>query len=72
MFEKTGNFLREENGQGAIEYIMLAGGIIVAAIIIFVIYKRAAASAGAKLSASVNQTAAGENKAISTRLAKLQ
>ncbi len=64
-------FLQEEKGQGAIEYIMLAGGIIVAAIIIFVIYKRAAVSAGTKLGASVNQTATGESKAISTQLAGL-
>ena len=66
-----GRFLKDEKGQGAIEYIMLAGGIIVAAIIIFVIYKRAAVSAGAKMGASVNQTAAGESKAISTNLAQL-
>ncbi len=46
-------------------------GIVVAAIIIFVIYKQAAASAGAKMSASINQTAAGESKAISNNLAGL-
>ena len=63
-----GSFLKDEKGQGAIEYIMLAGGIIVAAIIIFVIYKRAASSAGTKMGAAVNQTAAGESKAISTQL----
>ncbi len=62
-------FFQEEKGQGAIEYIMLAGGIIVAAIIIFVIYKNAAASAGAKMGASINQTAAGESKQIAAALA---
>ena len=30
-------FLKEEEGQGAIEYILLAGGIIVAAVVIFAI-----------------------------------
>lgn len=39
-------FLREEEGQGAIEYIILAGGIIVSAIIIFSIYNRMSKSAG--------------------------
>jgi len=66
-----GSFFKEEKGQGAIEYIMLAGGIIVAAIIIFVIYKRAAVSAGSKLGASVNQTANGESAAIANQLSKL-
>ena len=66
-----GSFLKEEKGQGAIEYIMLAGGIIVAAIIIFVIYKRAAVSAGAKMGASINQTANTESAAISNNLAQL-
>ena len=63
-----GRFLQEENGQGAIEYIMLAGGIIVAAIIIFVIYKNAAAGAGAKMNASINQTASAEQAAITKQL----
>ncbi len=65
MLEK---FLQEEKGQGAIEYIMLAGGIIVAAIIIFVIYKNAAAGAGAKMNASINATANVESAAISSSL----
>ena len=46
MFEK---FLKEEKGQGAIEYILLAGGIIVAAVVIFAIYSRMTKSAGNKL-----------------------
>jgi len=66
-----GKFLKDEKGQGAIEYIMLAGGIIVAAIIIFVIYKKAAYSAGMKMNASVSQTATAESTAISNQLANL-
>ncbi len=46
MFER---FLKEEKGQGAIEYILLAGGIIVAAVVIFAIYSRMTKSAGNKL-----------------------
>ena len=52
-------------------HFAIYSGIIVVAIIIFVIYKQAAASAGAKMSASINQTAAGESKAISNNLAGL-
>ncbi len=68
MLEK---FLQEEKGQGAIEYIMLAGGIIVAAIIIFVIYKQAASSAGLKMNASIAQTGTAEKAAISNQLNQL-
>ncbi len=39
----------EEKGQGAIEYILLAGGIIVAAVVIFSMYTRMTKSAGNKL-----------------------
>ena len=63
-----GKFLKDEKGQGAIEYIMLAGGIIVAAIIIFVIYKRAAVSAGSTLTNSTSQVASAESEAISNNL----
>lgn len=49
-----GKFLREEKGQGAIEYILLAGGIIVAAVVIFAIYSSMTRSAGEALNASVS------------------
>ena len=39
------SFIGEEKGQGAIEYILLAGGIIVAAVIIFVVYQSMIGSA---------------------------
>ncbi len=42
-------FINEEKGQGAIEYILLAGGIIVAAVVIFAMYSRMTKSAGNKL-----------------------
>ena len=66
-----GRFLKDEKGQGAIEYIMLAGGIIVAAIIIFVIYKKAAVKAGSSLNASVNATAHAESVEIYKALGNL-
>ena len=46
-------FLKEEKGQGAIEYILLAGGIIVAAVVIFAIYSSMVSSAGTALNESV-------------------
>jgi Flp pilus assembly pilin Flp len=42
-------FLKEEKGQGAIEYILLAGGIIVAAVVIFAIYSSMVSSAATSL-----------------------
>ncbi len=66
-----GKFFKEERGQGAIEYIMLAGGIIVAAIIIFVIYKQAASGAGEKINESIKATAEKESTRISEEMAKL-
>ncbi len=47
-----GKFLREEKAQGAIEYILLAGGIIVAAVVIFAIYSSMTRSAGEQLNES--------------------
>ena len=52
-------FLKEEKGQGAIEYILLAGGIIVAAVVIFAIYSSMVSSAGTALNESVG-TKVGE------------
>jgi uncharacterized protein (UPF0333 family) len=46
MFEK---FLKEEKAQGAIEYILLAGGIIVAAVVIFAIYSSMTKTAGERM-----------------------
>ena len=42
-------FVIEEKGQGAIEYILLAGGIIVASVVIFSMYTRMTKSASNKL-----------------------
>ncbi len=44
-----GKFLKEEKAQGAIEYILLAGGIIVAAVVIFAIYSSMTKSAATAL-----------------------
>jgi len=64
-------FLKEERGQGAIEYILLAGGIIVAAVVIFYVYKGIASSAGTRMSGTVNFTAEEVNESVSEELARL-
>lgn len=56
-------FLKEEKAQGAIEYILLAGGIIVAAVVIFAIYSRITGEAGGRLEQATQQAArAMENR----------
>lgn len=55
MFEKL---LHEEKGQGAIEYILLAGGIIVAAVVIFAIYSSMTKSAATSLNQTTNESVA--------------
>jgi len=57
-------FLNEEKGQGAIEYILLAGGMIVAAIVVFTIYSRMTKSAGEKLESSTGQATGEMNNII--------
>ncbi len=60
MFER---FIDEEEAQGAIEYILLAGGIIVAAVVIFAIYSRMTRGAAEALNRSVGAaTGAIENR----------
>ncbi len=68
MFKK---FLKEEKAQGAIEYILLAGGIIVAAVVIFAIYKQIAQTAGTQTNETVKLAGKEVNKSVSEELAKL-
>ncbi|MBI4344956.1 MAG: class III signal peptide-containing protein [Euryarchaeota archaeon] len=55
MFERL---LHEERAQGAIEYILLAGGIIVAAVVIFAIYSSMTKSAATSLNQTTNESVA--------------
>ncbi len=57
-------FLKEEKGQGAIEYILLAGGIIVAAVVIFAIYSKMTGSAANRL----NETTDAATSVMSSRI----
>ena len=57
-----GGFFEDERGQGAIEYILLAGGIIVAAVVVFSVYSRMIRGVGE----SVNESAERAGNAIRT------
>ena len=56
-----GKFLREEKAQGAIEYILLAGGIIVAAVVVFAIY-----------GSMTENTARTLNKSVVSKITEMQ
>ena len=64
-------FLKEEKGQGAIEYILLAGGIIVAAVVIFAIYSRMTRSMGEAANESAQQAATGVATGVNNEIAAL-
>jgi hypothetical protein len=54
-----GKLLKDDGAQGAIEYVLLAGGIIVAALVIFIIYTELVQDTATMLNGSVN-TISGE------------
>ncbi|MEE8167999.1 MAG: hypothetical protein V3T58_03895 [Candidatus Hydrothermarchaeales archaeon] len=62
-------FLKEEEAQGAIEYILLAGGIIVAAVVIFAIYSRMTRTAGERLEASTGNATTEMQSIITNEIA---
>ncbi len=64
MIKTLAKFIRDDRAQGAIEYILLAGGIIIAAIVIFVIYSSLTKSAAGKLNQSVESAAQKMQEAI--------
>jgi Flp pilus assembly pilin Flp len=64
-------FLREEKGQGAIEYILLAGGIIVAAVVIFAIYSKMTQSAGERLNETTDAATSVMSSKVSAEVAAM-
>ncbi len=62
-------FLKEERGQGAIEYILLAGGIIVAAVVIFALYSKMTRQAALAMNQSVQQAVGTYNASIQNEIA---
>jgi uncharacterized protein (UPF0333 family) len=64
-------FVREERAQGAIEYILLAGGIIVAAVVIFAIYSRMTRSAAETLNRTVGNATEEMENIITNKIAEM-
>lgn len=64
-------FFHENRAQGAIEYILLAGGIIIAAVIIFVLYKQMATVSASTANETTGVVARETNVTLMTELNKL-
>jgi Flp pilus assembly pilin Flp len=64
-------FLKEEKGQSAIEYILLAGGIIVAALVIFVIYSKLTKSSAKKFNSTSDSYTSVTSSKISAEVVNL-
>jgi Flp pilus assembly pilin Flp len=64
-------FLKEEKGQGAIEYILLAGGIIVAAVVIFAIYSKMTSEAANRLNATTSAATSVMSSKMNASLAQM-
>ena len=63
--------LKEEKAQGAIEYILLAGGVIVAAVVVFAVYKRMAESVGNELENTANQATGTMKNIVENEIANM-
>ncbi len=48
LLKRIKKFIKESRAQGALEYIMLIGGIIAVAVIVFTIYSRSVKKSAAK------------------------
>jgi len=60
------NFLKDEAGQGAAEYILLFGGVIVIAIVALLIYKQYFKNTNLNSANDVNTVRDSANKGSST------
>jgi Flp pilus assembly pilin Flp len=65
------SFWKEEKGQGAIEYILLAGGVVVAAVVIFTIYSKMTAAGANKLNTTGDAASSTMSSRISAEVAKM-
>jgi Flp pilus assembly pilin Flp len=68
---KLKEFYENEYGQGAIEYILLAGGIIVAAVVIFTIYSKMTGAAGDRLNETTDAASSTMSSKISSEIANM-
>ncbi len=63
--------MRDSKGQGAMEYILLVGGIIIAAIIIIPVYREMTRTIAKTANGSVNLTVNVTHKEVSEEIVKL-
>ncbi len=61
----------EERGQGAIEYILLAGGIIVAAVVIFDIYRQMTQTAWVAANTTTQNASSRMSSKVSSALEQM-
>jgi Flp pilus assembly pilin Flp len=69
--KKLKDFYKDEAGQGAIEYILLAGGIIVAAVVIFAIYSKMTSNAAERLNETTDAATSTMSSKISSEIANM-
>jgi Flp pilus assembly pilin Flp len=69
--KKLKDFYKNEAGQGAIEYILLAGGIIVAAVVIFAIYSKMTSTAADRLNETTDAATSTMSSKISSDIANM-
>jgi Flp pilus assembly pilin Flp len=69
--KKLKDFYKNEAGQGAIEYILLVGGIIVAAVVIFAMYSEMTSTAADRLNETTDAATSTMSSKISTELANM-
>jgi len=71
LFNNFNTFFKNNKAQGAVEYILLVGGIIIAAIIIIPIYREMARTIAKTTNESVNLTVNITHKEVSEEIVKL-
>ncbi len=65
-------FLREDSGQGAIEYILLVGSIILAVVMIFAIYREMTSTAWVAVNATTNNASGQISDEIEEQIAGMR
>ncbi len=65
------DFIRGESGQGAIEYILLAGGIILGAIVVLSMYGKMTGTATNRLNSTTDAAASIVSSRINSSLAEM-
>jgi Flp pilus assembly pilin Flp len=64
-------FLKDEKGQAALEYILTVGMIIMAVVVMFVIYKKVAEASAGEMNQTSDSTSSVMSSKISAEVAKI-